>query len=312
MKALVKLEKGVELREIPSPEVGEGGVLIKVVNAGICGTDLAVYTGSLEVPTPLVMGHEFSGTVVKGPERWLGKRVVSEINTACERCYFCRIGERYHCMNRKTLGITMDGCFAEYVKVPEKNLHEISFSFEEGVFVEPLAAAVQITKRTKISTGDNVLVLGCGRLGLLVVQVIKLQGANVFAFDRDDSKLKLASSFGANVISPDEESLPIFDVVAECTGNPSALNAAIEFVKPTGTIALKSTPGGLSGVSMTLVVQKEIRIQGSRCGPFDVAIPLIRDGKVQVKKLISNRFSLEEYKEAFESKGIKNIFTIGC
>jgi len=312
MRALVKLEKGVELREIPIPEVGEGEVLIKVVNAGICGTDLAVYTGSLKVPTPLVMGHEFSGTIVKGPEKWLGKPVVSEINTACERCYFCRIGERYHCINRKALGVTMDGCFAEYVKVPEKNVHEIPFSFEEGVFVEPLAAAIQTVKRTKISLGENVLVLGCGRLGLLVVQVMRLQDANVFAFDRDDSKLKLASSFGAKVISPDEESLPMFDVVVECTGNPSALNKAIELVKPTGTVALKSTPGGLSGVNVTLVAQKEIRIQGSRCGPFDVAIPLIKDGKVQVKKLISNRFSLGEYKKAFESKGVKNIFTIGC
>lgn len=311
MKALVKLEKGVELQKIPIPEVGEGEVLIKVVNAGICGTDLAVYSGSLGVPTPLVMGHEFSGTIVKGSEEWSGKRVVSEINTACERCYFCRIGERYHCINRKTLGITMDGCFAEYVKVPQKNVHEIPFSFEEGVFVEPLAAAIQTVRRTKISLGENVLVLGCGRLGLLVVQVMRLQGANVFAFDRDDSKLKLASSFGANIISPDEGSLPMFDIVVECTGNPSALNKAIEFVKPTGTVALKSTPGGLSEVDMTLVAQKEIKIQGSRCGPFDVAIPLIRDGKVQVKKLVSNRFGLEEYKEAFESKGIKNIFTIG-
>lgn len=311
MKALVKLEKGVELREIPIPEVGEGEVLIKVVNAGICGTDLAVYVGSIEVPTPLVMGHEFSGTVER-PKKWLGRRVVSEINTTCERCYFCRIGERYHCINRKTLGITMDGCFAEYVKVPEKNVHEIPFSFEEGVFVEPLAAAIQIVKRTKISLGENVLVLGCGRLGLLVVQVMKLQGANVFAFDRDDSKLKLASSFGAKIVSPDEKSSPMFDVVVECTGNPSALNKAIELVKSTGTVALKSTPGGLSGVNMTLVAQKEIKIQGSRCGPFGVAIPLIRDGKVQVKKLISNRFKLEEHKEAFESGGVKNIFTIGC
>jgi alcohol dehydrogenase len=312
MKALVKSEKGVELREIPIPEVGEGEVLIKVVNAGICGTDLAVYTGSLEVPTPLVMGHEFSGTVVKGPEKWLGKRVVSEINTACGRCYFCRVGERYHCINRKTLGITMDGCFAEYVKVSEKNVYEIPFSFEEGIFVEPLAAAIQTVKRTKISLGENVLVLGCGRLGLLVVQIMGLQGANVFAFDHNDSKLKLASSFGAKTISLDEKNLPMFDVVVECTGNPNALNKAIELVKPTGTIALKSTPGGLSEIKMTLVAQKEIRIQGSRCGPFDVAIHLIRDGKVQVKKLISNRFSLEEYNKAFESKGVKNIFIIGC
>jgi alcohol dehydrogenase len=194
--------------------------------------------------------------------------------------------------------------------VPEKNVHEIPFSFEKGIFVEPLAAAIQTVKRTKISVGENVLVFGCGRLGLLVVQVMRLQGANVFAFDRDDSKLKLASSFGANVVSPDENGLPLFDVIVECTGDPSALNKAIELVKPTGTVALKSTPGRLSEVNMTLVVQKEIRIQGSRCGPFDVAIPLIKDGKVQVKKLISNRFCREEYKKAFKSKGIKNIFTI--
>lgn len=310
MKALVKLEKTVELQEIPIPKIGAGEALIEVVNAGICGTDLAIYNNSLEVPTPLVMGHEFSGTVVEGAESLSGRRVVSQINTACGKCYFCRAGERYHCVSRKALGITMDGCFAEYVRVPDENLHEIPFSFEEGVFVEPLAAAIQVVKRTRISLGENVLVLGCGRLGLLITQVLKLHGANVFAIDRDISKLELATSFGATAISPKEKDLPVFDVVVECTGDPNVLNKAIELVKPTGTIALKSTPGTLSGLNMTTVVQKEIKIQGSRCGPFDTAIYLIKEGKVQIKKLISNRFNLEDYIEAFEAKGVKNIFTI--
>ncbi|MEA1905068.1 MAG: zinc-binding dehydrogenase, partial [Candidatus Hadarchaeota archaeon] len=207
-------------------------------------------------------------------------------------------------------GISTNGCFAEYVKVPEENLHEIPFSFEKGTFVEPLAAAVQVVKRTSVSLGENVLVLGCGRLGLLVLQVMKLQGANVFGFDLDESKLDLASSLGANIVSPDQADLPMFDVVVECTGTPHALNKAIELVKPTGTIALKSTPGLPFEVNMTSVAQKEIRIQGSRCGPFDVAIPLIREGKVGVENLISNRFAIEDYKKAFEAGGIKNIFVI--
>ena len=315
MKALVKLSDGISVKEMPMPKISSSEVLIKVSRAGICGTDVAIYRGQFKAPVPLIMGHEFAGIVVDGDKNIVGKRVTAEINIGCGRCYFCRRGMSIHCLRRKALGITTNGCFAEYMKIPSLNIHEIPISFEEGTFVEPLAAAIQLTKKTPISLCKNVLVLGCGRLGLLIIQVLRMHGANVFAYDRNDFKTKLAASFGAKIISPGEADLPFFDVVVECTGNPEVMNLAIELVKPTGTIALKSTPGIPSNVNLHQVVVNEVNIQGSRCGTsdlFDMAISIIRDGKGQVKKLISNRFNLEEYKEAFESKGIKNIFTIEC
>lgn len=313
MKALVKLGDSTSVKEMLMPKISSSEALVKVSRAGICGTDLAIYNGKFKVPAPLIMGHEFAGTVVDGDKNIVGKIATAEINIGCGNCYFCKKGMSIHCRLRKTLGITTNGCFAEYVKVPSSNIHEIPFSFEEGIFVEPLAAALQLIKKTPISQNENVLVLGCGRLGLLITQVLKIHGANVFAYDRDDFKTKLAASFGAKIISLGEADLPFFDVVVECTGNPEVINLAIELVKPTGTIALKSTPGIPSNVNLHQVVVNEVNIQGSRCGTsdlFSMAISLIRDGKVQVKKLISNRFNLEEYREAFESKGIKNIFTI--
>ncbi len=310
MRAIVKTDDGIELEEISTPEIGDSEALVKVKRAGICGTDLAIYKGNFETPSPLVIGHEFSGIVKAGNENWVGKDVTSEINITCGNCYFCKRDMPRHCEKREALGITVNGCFADYVKVPEENLWEIPFSYDKGSFVEPTAAAIQTTKLTEIEEGKNVLIIGCGRLGLLVLQVMKIKGADVFATDRNEKKLEIASSLGAKVLSLDDRSLPRFDVVVEATGNPKVLNKSLEIVKPMGTIALKSTPGVPFEVDMSLVAQKEITIQGSRCGPFDEAISYLEEGKIKVKELISNRFEIEEYREAFEAGGIKNIFKI--
>lgn len=310
MKAIVKDDKGISLKEVPVPEINDSEVLIKVKKAGICGTDLAIYKGNFETPTPIIMGHEFSGIVVEGEENWVNKRVTSEINITCGDCYFCNIGQSHHCENRRALGISADGCFADFVKVPIENLHEIPFSFDKGSFVEPVAAALQTIKKTKVEERSNVLVLGCGRLGLLIVQVMRIHGANVFAFDREEEKLEIASSLGASSIRINGEDLPRFDIVVESTGNPNVLNRALELVKPTGTVALKSTPGIPFEVDMSLVAQKEITIQGSRCGPFDEAIRHLENLDIVIEPLISNYFTLEEYREAFETSGIKNLFNI--
>lgn len=310
MRAIVKTKDGVEFQNTSTPKIGNSEALIKVKKAGICGTDLAVYKDNYETSEPLIMGHEFSGIVKDGDEDWIDKKATSEINITCGKCYFCKKGLSHHCKNREALGITVNGCFAEYVKVPEENLHEIPFSYEKGCFVEPVAAAIQTTKRTNIEEKDNILILGCGRLGLLVLQVMKIKRADVYATDRNEGKMEIASSLGATIVSLDDENLPRFDVIVEATGNPKALNQALEIVKPTGTIALKSTPGVPFEVNMSLVAKKEISIQGSRCGPFDEAISYLEDGRIKIKELISNRFDLEEYEKAFEAKGIKNIFNI--
>ncbi|MFW5912042.1 MAG: alcohol dehydrogenase catalytic domain-containing protein [Candidatus Hadarchaeota archaeon] len=309
MRALVRSDHGVNLETVKTPYVGDSEALIRVEKAGICGTDLAIYRGDFEVPTPIIMGHEFSGQVVQGSDDWIGRRVTSEINITCGECDFCAAGKPNHCVDREALGISTDGCFAEYVKVPEENLHGMSLSFETATFVEPLAAAIRILELTEIDEEDDVLIVGCGRLGLLILQVMRLKGVNVYVSDRDEDKLKIASSWGAKPILLEDPPFR-FDVVVDSAGSPSVLDRELDLVKPMGTVALKSTPGVPSKVDASKIPRKEITIQGSRCGPFERAIDMLESGKVEVDELITGRFSLENYREAFESIKIKHIFDI--
>ncbi len=307
MKAVTKNDEGVNFVRKSVPSAGGSEVLVKVEKAGICGTDLAIYRGNFKTPTPIVMGHEFAGKVVNGHDNLLGKRVTSEINITCGDCRFCNADKPNHCVNREALGISTDGCFAEYIKVPEENLFEIPFSPEKGTFVEPLAAAIRTLETTEIKNDDDVLILGCGRLGLLILQVMNLKNVNLYAADHNRSKLEIASTLGAEPTSLDDPPLQ-FDIIVDSTGNSKALNRELELIKPTGTISLKSTPGTSFDVDMSKVPRKEITIQGSRCGPFGKSIDLLKRGKVEIKKLITGRFDLQEYKNAFEEIKIKNIF----
>src|SRR5215470_13388611 len=166
--------------------------LIKVHLAGICSTDLQIFKGYMGFHG--VPGHEFVGSVSEGPERLRGKRVVGEINFGCGRCENCARGLSRHCPSRAVMGILgADGAFAEYVSVPVANLHLVAqnLSDEEAVFTEPLAAAFEILEQVQIDPGDDVLVLGDGKLGNLCAQVLKLTGANVVAVGKHQDKLKL-------------------------------------------------------------------------------------------------------------------------
>ncbi len=336
MKALVYSNLSLELRHIEKPNCKkeEGEALIRVRRAGICGTDLSIASGHYRNKTekPLVLGHEIFGEVyslefAKGSERLrIGSRVVPEINISCGTCSTCLAGLGIHCEKIETLGIDRDGGFAEFVPVPERNLHVIpdSISDDEAVFVEPLAAAIELTKMGKMgeerSRSASFAVLGAGRLGLLIIQVLKLlEPKCLAAFNRTSGrKLDLALRFGASHAFTLEESKTAkerltfgvgFDHVVEATGSPEGLSLAMSLVRPRGTIHVKSTHGQLVEFDLTGAVVKEIAIQGSRCGPFDEAIELIARGKVTTRELISHRFPLEKFEEAFaiarESSAIK-------
>jgi alcohol dehydrogenase len=307
------------------PELRDDEVLIDVTYAGVCGTDLAIYSGEYPVPLPLVLGHEFTGYVrAAGSEvssELLGKLVTCEINNTClskaaaEKCPACRRGLPSHCVQRTVLGIIgWDGAFAEIVRAPFRNVHLLpeSISAREGVFVEPLAAAIQTFELSPVGEGDVVVVLGVGRLGTLLCAVARGRGATVVAVDVDKAALDRARTFGAEhvFVGTAEEALPEVkkltdglgaDMVIEATGRAEGLNQALSLVRPRGTVALKTTCGVPSPpIDTTRIAVDEIRIQGSRCGPFDKAIEMMASGKINVGSLVSRVFPLEEVTQALE------------
>ncbi len=307
--------KHLELREdIPIPKLKDTEVLIKVKAVGICGTDLSILKGSYKIPVPRILGHEFSGVVSEIGKKvtnvQVGDRVTSEINITCGNCYFCKSGQKTQCISVRAIGIFEDGAFAKYVKVPESNLHNIhELPFEEATFIEPLAAAIQTFEMAPLrETDKNVVILGAGKLGLLILQVVKNKGKKAIVIGR--SNLDLAKKLGADlVISIDkdpvkrvmEETKIGADVVVEATGVPEAMDLAMALVRNRGTINLKSTHGIRWMTDLTQIVVRELRIQGSRCGPFPAAIKMLEEGSVHVLDLISATFPLTQIQEAIDA-----------
>lgn len=330
MKALLMSTHGLSLRESDKPRPKRGEVLLKVQKAGICGTDLAIASGDYRIPKPVVLGHEIYATVVGKARKFPSEtRVTTEINVSCGKCSLCKVGLQNHCSKIQTVGITRNGGFEEYLCVPSENLHEIpdSISDEQAVFVEPLAAAIQLTKMAPIKSGSTCAVIGTGRLGMLIVQVLKLKDPNrlvaIVHRKRDEMKARLAKSFGADKIFSSEDDAKSliretqgigFDHVVEVTGQPQGLNLAMKLVRPRGTLHVKSTHGLPVKFDVTQVAVREIRIQGSRCGPFDEAIALLKNGKVKTSKLVTDRFRLDDFRVAFrkarETNSLKVMFDI--
>lgn len=302
MKALF-FDGSVSLRNIPQPRPGPGEALIQVLLAGICGTDREILKGYSNFRG--VPGHEFVGRVVECEDQsWLNRRVVGEINIACGRCSWCARGLARHCPHRSVLGIVnRDGAFAEFLTLPMRNLLEVppEISDEAAVFVEPLAAAAEILEQMRLESGARVAVLGDGRLGLLVSQVLKHAGAEITLVGRHGWKLDLARSWGVRVLGLGEEDLPpaSFPVVVDSTGSPRGFQEALRLVEPRGTLVMKSTFHQPAAFDTAKLVVDEITLLGSRCGVFWPALELLRHGHVTVQHMISKVFPLECGLEAF-------------
>jgi threonine dehydrogenase-like Zn-dependent dehydrogenase len=288
----------------PDPVPPPGEALIRVRLAGICNTDLQLVRGYLGFRG--VLGHEFVGEVVQAADsRWLGQRVVGDINAACRRreCAACAADRHTHCPNRTTLGIAgRDGAFADYLVLPQANLFPVpdQVSDEVAIFTEPLAAACEILEQIKIAPTDRVYVLGDGKLGLLVAAVLRLTGVDFTLVGRHQDKLGVAEGWGVQVRLADE-SLPVHeaDVVVECTGSPRGFESARRLLRPRGALVLKSTYHGALSVDMSGLVVDEITLVGSRCGPFAPALRLLASGLVDPRALISETFALGQAGPAF-------------
>ncbi len=287
--------------DLPDPVAGPGEALVRVRLAGICRTDLEICRGYLGFRgTP---GHEWVGEVVAAPDPALsGARVVGEINFGCERCAACLRGLARHCPTRRVQGIVRaDGAFAELLAVPSRVLHRVPDELPDAtaVFAEPVAAAFEILEQLGDVGGRRVVVLGDGKLGLLVAQVLAGAGARVTLAGRHGEKLALARRLGLDTGPP----APDADLVVDSTGSSSGLAAALALVRPRGTVVLKTTIAAEHRVDLTRAVVNEVTVLGSRCGPFAPALAALVAGTVQVAPLVEAVYPLAEGIEAFAHAG---------
>ena len=299
------------IEEYPKPERGPGEALIKVSLAGICNTDIEITRGYMEFQG--VPGHEFVGTVEQSEHANLvGRRVVGEIYCACDTCEYCAGGMSNHCPNRTVLGIhNRDGAFAEYLGLPEKNLHVVpeSVSDNEAVFVEPLAAACRVTEQVDVSPDHNTVVLGDGKLGLLVAQVLKTRTDNVLLIGRHDERLDLARRWGVRAEKSGGQSCRA-DIVVECTGSAEGLTQAMRMLKPMGTLVLKTTVAGTSALPASELVVNEITLVGSRCGPFAEALRLLERKEVEVAEMVSARYHMDDAVAAVQHAERRDVLKV--
>lgn len=300
------------------PKLRPGWALVRMRLAGICNTDIEILRGYHDFSGTL--GHEFVGEVaeVRGVSareraRWIGRRVVGEINVSCSAygyrpvCVFCRRGLKTHCARRTVLGIVAhDGAFAEYLRLPLENLHIVpdSVSDEQAVFVEPLAAACEILEQVNLKKFRGAAVLGDGKLAHLIARVLRTRLPEVVMHGKHETKLAVARLAGVKTkrVRGNAGDLKRFGerygLVVEATGAPSGFDLAQHLTEPRGTLVLKSTFHGAASVEMWPIVVKEITVLGSRCGPFRKAIALLRSGEVDPRPLIIRTFPLAEAERA--------------
>ncbi|MFL5588856.1 MAG: alcohol dehydrogenase catalytic domain-containing protein, partial [Ktedonobacteraceae bacterium] len=311
----------------PDPALVEGEALIRVLQAGICNTDLEITRGYMDFQG--VLGHEFVGVVeeildtsgIPSADSLVGQRVVGEINAACRRadCLYCQQNMPTHCPNRTTLGIVnRDGAFAEYLTLPIENLQVVpdNVSDEEAVFVEPLAANFEMLEQVHLKPTESVVILGDGKMGQLAAQVLTLNGCEVMMVGKHEEKLALAEKRGVRTyVLGDAQSFTLenggrVDMVVECSGSAQGLEMALRLVRPRGTIILKSTVADKSTLHLAPIVIDEIRVQGSRCGPFAPALRALSQKLVDVRPLISACYTLDEGLAAFQHAGQKGALKV--
>lgn len=293
----------------PEPTVVPGEAVVKVHLAGICNTDIEITRGYKGFNG--ILGHEFVGTVVECADaQWVGRRVVGEINAACRTCPTCLRGDDPHCPNRTTLGIfNRPGSMADLVSIPVDCLHEVpaDVSDRQAVFVEPLAAALEILQQTHLRPTDRVALVGDGKLGLLIAQVLRLPGCEVTVVGRHPERWELLHRQGIHTVASTAAE-GWYDVVVDVTGNPDGLKTSRKLVRPRGRLVMKSTVAAETQLDLTMLVVDEIQLIGSRCGPFAAALRLLQRNLIETEPLLSGIYAMDDAMTAFvASKGALKV-----
>jgi threonine dehydrogenase-like Zn-dependent dehydrogenase len=311
MRAII-INHGIALRrDYPEPASAPGESIVRVRLAGICGTDLELANGYMSYRG--IPGHEFVGEIVETTNATLaGRRVVGEINAACGACDGCAHGLERHCPNRTVLGILgRDGAFADYLRLPDRNLLPVPDSVpdELAVFTEPLAAAYEIFDQIQIPKNRRVLILGDGRLGAMVAMAFKAAGYDIIVGGHHPEKADGFRDFGITV-EMENNLAGGYEVVVDCTGSSAGFRRALELIAPRGTLILKSTAAAAESLNLAPVVTNEITVLGSRCGRFAPALEALASGKIDPRPLISATLPLDEGLHAFREAAKPSNFKI--
>lgn len=314
MKGLWLEDKKMSFRaDLPLPSLEAGEVLIKVLLAGVCSTDLEMLRGYYDFKG--VPGHEFIGLVQddNGHPDLQGKRVIGDINISCGECERCLRQEPSQCMQRKTLGIfDYDGVFAEYCKLPAKNLTVVPDSVSDvlAVFTEPTAAALRILDQIQVKPSDRVIVVGAGRLGLLIAQALKNTGCDLKVVVRRPEPAAILAGLGIKAVYRDEIKGELADIVVEVTGSPEGFELSRSLTRARGTLVLKSTFAEDVSVNLSKLVVDEITLVGSRCGNYPAGLRALSLGLIQVGEIVDSIYSLDQVLEAIERAGQPGVLKV--
>jgi L-iditol 2-dehydrogenase len=327
LKAVVKYDHGpgkMEVREMPEPEPSPDEVILKVGAAGICGTDLHIQEGTWPVNPPVIVGHEFTGTIfrlgsdVAGWE--IGQRVVPETHARfCGKCDYCISGKYNLCDKRMAFGYGVNGAFTRLVAVPSRILHRLpdNVSFEHAAIVEPLADVCHsVLTIGNVKPGDSVLIVGPGPVGLLATQVAKANGATsilITGLSKDAERLKIAERLGATPIDVEKQNAVKavlaatgdrgVDFVLEASGTSSGVAMALNAVRKNGQIVLMGVHSRESQVDLNRIVLRETRVSGTFVNirdDWERALRLVSTGLVDLKPLLSGTFRLDQWERAFD------------
>jgi 2-desacetyl-2-hydroxyethyl bacteriochlorophyllide A dehydrogenase len=333
--AVLRAPRDLRVESTPSPALTSGDVLARVTMAGLCGTDYSIWSGARPVAYPRVMGHELVGrieTVGAEVERFHpGDRVVIEPNYSCGACPLCREGNRNLCLSRTTVGIDVDGGFAELVRVPARCVWPVPATVTDAelLVTEPLAVVVRAANRGEPRAGQQAAVVGAGTLGLLTLQVLRARGLRVMVVSRSERRFELARQLGADHTHAARNADDLanaaqqfsgregVDLVVETAGTAEAVLHALSLVRPGGRVVLTGLPHESTPVAFFGVVRREITILGSMIyqDEFGEALGLVASGAVRGEPLVTHRFTLDRIDDAFaahrESTSIKVAVTIG-
>jgi alcohol dehydrogenase len=313
VRALVCDRQPRLVRDYPEPERRDGEAIVQLRVAGICHTDLELARGYMGFQG--VLGHEFVGEVVVADEpRFIGRRVVADINAGCGQCADCRTGNAHHCATRTVLGIVgRDGAMADRFAIPEKCLVEVPHMVSDSaaVFAEPLAAALHVLDDVP-DTEEPIVVLGDGKLGQLVALALLGSGRSAVVVGRHESKLSLVRAAGARTVLESELAgkLDGSPVVVEATGRAAGIALALRLVRPRGTVILKTTVAGATTVDLSPIVIHELKIAGSRCGDLARAVRMLAEGRVDPTPLITARYTLEQAGDAFNHAALPGALKV--
>ena len=315
MKAAVFYGKNdLKIEDIPKPRAKKGEVLVKVHACGICGTDAHIFCGdegAAKTPAGTVLGHEFAGEIVEigdGVSGFsIGEKVSVDPNKLCGGCEYCKRGIGHFCTDMTGIGTTVNGGFAEYCAVPATQAQKVmpSVSFEQAAMSEPVSCCLHGIELCNIKCGDTAAVIGCGMIGLIMVQLLKLSGAaKIIAIEPIEQKRKQALSLGADIaLAPDEvekalKNISQIDCVIECAGRTDTIEQAIRIAGKNSVVMMfgLTAPQAEIKVKPFEIFKKEITLRSSFINPytFPAAVKLIESGKLDVSSIVYEKAPLEE------------------